>query len=106
MNKNLQNFKAYNLAKAGYQACIELKLPRHLKDQLVRSTSSVALNLAEGSARRSPADKRKFYNIALGSLREAQAILDLAQLNGTNAEILLDQTSACIYRLLLTYQNL
>ncbi|MBF0209022.1 MAG: four helix bundle protein [Oligoflexia bacterium] len=103
MNKNLKNFKAFLLAKTAYHACLELKLSRHLKDQLLRATSSAALNLAEGSARRNFDDKRKFYNIAQGSIREAQSIIILASLDGCEAEIILDQTAACIYKLLQTF---
>ena len=103
MNQNLQNFKAYNLAKGSYQICKNLKLPRYLKDQLLRATSSAALNLAEGSARRTLKDKRKFYNIALASIRESQAVLDLAQMEGSPAEKILDQTAACTYKLLQVY---
>ncbi|MGE3386767.1 MAG: four helix bundle protein [Bdellovibrionales bacterium] len=38
---------------------------------------SIALNLAEGSGKETNADRRRFYQIAMGSLREAQAIIDL-----------------------------
>ncbi|MBF0207827.1 MAG: four helix bundle protein, partial [Oligoflexia bacterium] len=100
MNKNLQNFKAFNLAKASYRACLNLDLPGHLRDQLLRATSSSALNLAEGSARNGSSDKRRFYNISLASIREAQAILVLAELDNSDAEVILDQTAACVYKLL------
>ncbi len=43
----------------------------------MRASSSIALNLAEGSGKRTPQDQRRFYAIAFGSLRECQAILDL-----------------------------
>ena len=35
------------------------------------------LNLAEGSAKPTAKDRKKFYYISLGSLREVQAILDM-----------------------------
>ena len=100
MNKNLKNFQAFNLAKSSYRSCLQLKLSRHLKDQLLRAVSSSALNLAEGSARRTLPDKRKFYNISMASIREAQSILILADLEGCDAEIILDQTAACVFKLL------
>ena len=103
MNKNLKKFHAFNLATASYHSCLELKLPRHLKDQLLRAVSSSALNLAEGSARRTNQDKRKFYNISMASVREAQSILILAKLEGCEAELILDQAAACIYKLLQNY---
>ncbi len=96
---SLQNFRSYRLAVQFHQACKSLKLPSYLKDQLLRSSSSVALNIAEGSAKLSAADQRRYYSIALGSLRESQAGLDL--LGSAPAEIirLADQLGGHLYRL-------
>ena len=74
----LDNFRTYQLAVEFYRQCERLKAPGHIKSQLLRSSSSIALNLAEGSAKPTNGDKRRFYSIALGSLRESQAALDLA----------------------------
>jgi len=46
-----KDFRTYQIAVEFYRLCTAIKLPRHLKDQLQRSASSVALNLAEGSGR-------------------------------------------------------
>jgi len=46
-----------------------------LKDQLKRAIVSVTLNLAEGSGRMSPADKKHFYAMARSSLFESVALL-------------------------------
>ena len=73
----LQNFRSYQLALQLYRECRGLRVPAHLKDQLMRAASSVSLNLAEGSAKPTVKDRLKFYNIAFGSLREAQAIIEL-----------------------------
>jgi four helix bundle protein len=48
-----------------------------LKDQLRRASTSVVLNLAEGSAEFSPAEKARFYRIARRSAGECIAILDV-----------------------------
>lgn len=48
-----------------------------LRNQLRRSSSSIVLNIAEGSSRFSNADKRNFYIIARGSVFETVATLDL-----------------------------
>jgi four helix bundle protein len=78
----LCNFKVYGLAKNFYWAVKGLRISAHLKGQLLRSSSSVVLNIAEGSGKRTPAEQRRFYTIALGSLRESEAILELER-NGT-----------------------
>jgi four helix bundle protein len=44
----------------------------------LRASSSVVLNLSEGSGRTTAADRRRFFGIAFGSLREVQAIFDIA----------------------------
>ncbi len=69
------NFKAYEAAILFHQRANELKAKAFLKDQLERASLSVVLNLAEGAAKPSPKEKKKFYSIAYGSIRECQAIL-------------------------------
>lgn len=44
---------------------------RATADQLLRSVASISANVAEGYSRASPRDRARFYDIALGSLREA-----------------------------------
>jgi four helix bundle protein len=61
--------------------CQKLPAAKHLKDQLNRSSSSVPLNLAEGSAKPLRADRYKSYRIALGSFREAEATLRIIDLH-------------------------
>ena len=73
----MKNFKTYDLAVSFYHLTQTLQIKGNLKDQLDRAASSVVLNLAEGRGRRTRVDQRKFFHIALGSLRESQAILDL-----------------------------
>lgn len=55
---------------------------RALRDQLERSSSSVALLIAEGAGRTSAPDKRRFYELAKGSATESAAALDLLQRRG------------------------
>ena len=83
--------------------CEILRLPRHLKDQMNRASSSIVLNLAEGSGKRTEKDKRHFYYIAFGSLRETQAILDLANYSENDIIELADKLGGSMYKLLRYY---
>jgi len=60
------------LAKATYK--LTEKFPKHetyaLADQIRRAAVSVPSNIAEGQARKSPGDFRRFLHFALGSLAE------------------------------------
>lgn len=48
-----------------------------MKDQMDRASLWVVLNLAEGAAKPTIKDRKKFFYIAMGSLRETQAILEI-----------------------------
>lgn len=74
----LQNFRSYQLAKEIYRQSKGLRLRGEMRDQFERAMLSVVLNLAEGSGKTSPRERARFYAIALGSLREVQAVFDLA----------------------------
>ena len=95
-----KQFRTYQLAVEFYHLSASLNLPRHLKDQLSRASSSIALNLAEGDGRRSRADQRRFFDIAMGSLRECQSILDLTSSKDTAVRRKADELAAHLYRLL------
>ena len=65
----------------------------------MRASSSVVLNIAEGSGKLTFADRRRFYSIALGSLRESVAALELRGDIPTDIGSISDQLGACLYRL-------
>lgn len=95
----LKQFRTYQLSIQFYKSCVDLKLQKHLRDQLLRAAASITLNLAEGSAKPTKRDQMKFYFIAFGSLRECQGILSLS---GQVCPELLDRADhigACLYRL-------
>jgi len=96
----IKNFRTYHLAVDFYRLALALKLPRHLKEQLSRAASSVVLNLAEGDGRGTPGDQKRFFTIAFGSLRESQAILDLAPNPSPKASACADKLAAHLYRLI------
>ena len=101
----LKNFRSYQMAVQFYQATRELRAPNGLRDQLGRAASSVALNLAEGSAKSSARDRLRFYEIALGSVRECEAVMQL--LGTTDRHILttLDSLARQVFTLCRALQR-
>ena len=61
----MQKFKTYQLALKFYRNSQKLHLCSPLKDQFKRAASSIVLNLAEGSAKPTARDRKKFYYISL-----------------------------------------
>ena len=53
-----------------------------LRDQLERASSSIALTLAEGCARRTRRDRHHFFSIAQGSAMECAAAIDILRVTG------------------------
>lgn len=95
----MKNFRTYELAKTFYQKGLKIKFSNLiLKDQFERASLSIVLNLAEGYGRETIKDRKRFYVIAFGSLRETQSILDLM-----GEEILLkesDKLAAYLFKLI------
>lgn len=84
---DFENLTVYSKAKVQHNSILNfLKLNStidgNLKNQFKRSTSSIVLNIAEGSGRFTKADKRYFYIMARGSVYECVAILDLLREEG------------------------
>ena len=95
----MRNFRTYKLSVEFYKNCQHLKLPSHLRNQMLRASSSISLNLSEGYGRMQFKDKRKFYVQAMGSLRECQSILELANIDNKIVLQLSDHLGACLYKL-------
>ena len=93
----MKNFRTYHLAIQLYKDCQSLKLSTIAKDQLDRAMLSIPLNLAEGAAKPTERDRRKFYFTALGSMREVQTLLELFGSKETVAQA--DHLAAHLYRL-------
>ena len=95
----LKKFKTYSKAVEFYKVGKDIKWPRHQKDQWLRASASVALNLAEGSAKPTKKDQKKFYYIAFGSLRECMAILDLEDIKSHPVCKISDELGALLFKL-------
>jgi four helix bundle protein len=81
---NHQKLDIYLASKSFVLECYKLsqKLPLEEKfgmiSQVRRAALSVHLNIAEGASRRSAVERKRFYEIARGSLIEIDAALDVA----------------------------
>ncbi len=95
----MQKFKTYQLATQFYRNSKKLHLKEPHRSQFRRAVSSIVLNLAEGSAKPTAKDRRKFYYISLGSLREVQAILDLEFVGCMELAKQADKLGAFLYKL-------
>ncbi len=83
MSFRFLKFKVYQDAKILHQEIVRLsrKFPReffHLKDQIRRSSLSIVLNIAEGSAKTSDKDFSRYLENSMGSANETAAALDVA----------------------------
>ena len=96
----MKNFKTYQIAVDFYRLLAPEQLPGHLKDQLNRASSSIALNLAEGAGRFNKKDQRRFYKIAYGSLRECKAIIEIGEIRDSKIESCADKLGAHLYKLI------
>jgi four helix bundle protein len=63
-----------------FQLSKDLKgMDRAARDQLLRASQSITLNIAEGNGRRPSPDRKRFLQIAYGSAVECAAIIDVLQ---------------------------
>ena len=92
-------FRTYDLAVRYHRLVEQARVPGYLRDQLLRASSSVVLNVAEGSGKVSLADKRRYFAIALGSFRESCAALDIANQRTPEINRVADQLGAHLWRL-------
>ena len=74
--------KTYRLALEFYKEGRKLKIKNFpLKNQFERASLSIVLNIAEGVAKLSAKDRKRFYQISLGSLNETLVILEIMENN-------------------------
>ncbi|MCR9204983.1 MAG: four helix bundle protein [Halobacteriovoraceae bacterium] len=75
-------------------------LDLYSRDQLTRAAMSVALNLSEGAGRFTKNEKRRFYRISYGSLRECQTLLKILDKENTNVYQLSNKVGGSLWNLL------
>ena len=91
--------RAYELAVELYKETKKLRLPHFLQDQVLRASSSVVLNLAEGYGKKTTKDRQKYFSIAKGSIREVQAVADMEPQALSHMADKIDHLAASIYKL-------
>jgi len=83
-----RNYKKYVVYQKGYELAIELYkitniFPAHeqnnLIEQIRRAATSIPVNIAEGSAKKSPKEFLYFLNVAYGSAKELAVLIDLSK---------------------------
>jgi len=95
----MKNFKTYHLSVDFFHELSNVKIPFYLQDQLYRAASSITLNLAEGSGKRTAKDQKKFFYQAYGSYKECKAIFDLMNIKNKNLESKLEILGAHLWKL-------
>lgn len=72
---------------------------RSIRDQLVRASQSIPLNIAEGNGKRSPAERKRFFEIARGSATESAATLDVLVAVGAASQEQIEDGKAMLVRI-------
>ncbi len=89
-----------------YRYCEALKGHRNAKDQLLRASQAMPLNIAEGNGKATDGDRLRYFEIARGSALECGAIQDVLEVCGAlsaeenaKAKAVLDRIVAMLTRL-------
>ena len=89
-----------------YRYCEALAGHRNAKDQLLRASQAIPLNIAEGNGKGTEGDRRRYFEIARGSALECGAVQDVLQVCGAmtaeeneKAKALLDRIVAMLTKL-------
>ena len=96
----MKTFRTLDLAIEFYEKVEEWTLTGHLRDQILRASSSISLNLSEGNAKRTQKEKKRYYHTGYASCQEGKTILRLAKLNDHEILNTTDKLGAYLYNLL------
>ena len=79
---------------------------RHTRDQLIRASQSIPLNIAEGNGKATDGDRRRYFEIARGSALECAAIQDVLEVcemmttkQNRQSKVLLDRIVAMLTKM-------
>jgi four helix bundle protein len=95
----MKNFRTLDLAVEFYEQVMKNEASGHLRDQLHRAASSIPLNLAEGNAKSSVKEKKRYYQTAYGSLQECKTIFKMMKMSDCELTKTADHLGACLYKL-------
>jgi four helix bundle protein len=83
LNLNHKKLDVYNVASELLTECYKIAsaLPANerfsLVQQIIRAAVSVKLNISEGASRKSTAERKRFYEIARGSVIELDSAMEV-----------------------------
>ena len=92
---NHQKLEVYQASQASVIECYKLtkQLPQEEKfgmiSQIRRAALSCHLNIAEGASRKAETERKRYYEVARGSVIEIDAALDIAEKLGYMKKLLL-----------------
>ena len=95
----LEKFRSFQLSVEFHKKCVSSRFPGYLRNQILRASSSISLNLGEGSAKPTVRDRLRYYHTALGSLRECQSALAIIPNPDPQLVQMADVLGAHLYRL-------
>lgn len=73
---------AIDYVACAYRLCEGLKGHRNSKDQLLRASQAIPLNIAEGNGKGTDGDRRRYFEIDRGSALECGAVQDVLEVCG------------------------
>lgn len=88
LNLNHRRLVGYSVARSLVNECYKISKSfpifekYGISSQIRRAAVSVYLNIAEGASRKSDVERKRYFEIARGSIMEIDAILDIAYDNG------------------------
>ena len=82
-----------------YRFCETLAGHRNAKDQLLRASQAIPLNIAEGNGEGTDGDRRRYFEIARGSALECAAVQDVLQVCGAMTAEENEKTKALLDRI-------